>query len=101
MVSPNNLELDSETSNVVEWSFSMATPSNKLTVQESPISLSTTSTDDCMTTDESVLELREVLYSGRKVSKKARKFPVKSRGNSVKVREQKEMICHACSMRFK
>ena len=71
VLSPTNLELDSETSGVAEWSLSMATP---FTVKESPFQMMTTTTNnttmteeefECPTTDESVLALRYVLGNSK------------------------------------
>lgn len=70
MLSPNNLELDSESSGIAEWSFSMATPLNPQTIRESPFQITTTTTNnttmteeecECPTTDESILALRNIL----------------------------------------
>ena len=69
MVSPNNLQLDSEPSNIAEWSLSMATPTNRGALRGTPLALPTTGTSTAtedeseggMTTDESILEARCVL----------------------------------------
>ena len=83
MVCPSNLEFDSEPSSGAEWSLSMVTPATKLTVQESPPSFTTTTTTEedeerevDPTTDESVLELRNVLHTGAS-SKKQRRSSLK------------------------
>lgn len=79
VLSPNNLEMDSETSGIAEWSFSMATPFNPQTV--SPFQITTTTTNnttmteeeyECPTTDESILALRYVL--GNSTKDKAKRF---------------------------
>ena len=90
MASPGNLDLDSD---IAEWSFSMATPLNSVTVKESPLLTVATSnasvTEDefeCPTTDESILALRQVL--GNPASSRPRSFkrPVReSKGGMVRV----------------
>lgn len=86
MVCPTNLEFDSEPSSGAEWSFSMVTPTTRLTVQESPSSFASTTTteedeegEEYPTTDESVLELRNALNTGAKdtSSKKKRRSSLK------------------------
>jgi len=73
---PAHLELDSDHSSGIEWSSAMATPSSRVTIQESPRSMSTAPTTEeeedeewegqgeCPTTDESIRELRRALHTG-------------------------------------
>ena len=98
-----HLELDSDHSSGMEWSSAMATPSSRVTVQESPRSVSTTPTNDededveweegqgeYFTTDESIRELRRALHMGggpeNTLSKSVRGFSstdVKANGKLV------------------
>lgn len=91
VVSPKNLGVDSDT---VTWSFSMGTPAMWQTVKESPVSpsTSTTTTTSHATTDESVLELRNMLNEeGTRGSRKgscrerwsSRKFHLLDKGDRV------------------
>lgn len=92
------MELDFEPSSAAEWSFSMATPTDRLTVQETPVSVAnSTSTEEeeeyeCPTTNESVLELRKVLHGGS--AKANRKLPLrKILANGNKVQSLKGVKC--------
>lgn len=95
MTSPNNLQLDSESSNVAEWSASMATPTNRQATRGSPFlaaAMLTTGTatttedesEDPTTDDESLLELRRVLNDGmrERVKEVSRRHLLRGRGKA-------------------